>query len=299
MRARSADTLPSNAPLPVKTITDYPARHLTDARPLISVITVVRNGAAGLARTIQSVASQDLPHLEYIVIDGGSTDGTLDIIQAHSDSISYWQSEADAGISDGFNKGIAHSHGKYVTLVHADDWLSPDQLKFGIQTLEESGADFVFGDLLYYRDGVQQYRIRGECDYAQRIRHVMPALNHPTVIVRRTAYEHLGLFDTDFKLAMDYELLLRFHMAGLRGQYDARVTGNMSLDGASDRNAGKGLVETRHAAIRYGYPIAKAWALYIFRLLKSSARRTSERALPRAVYQAIRGKLNRNFDSAS
>ena len=233
--------------------------------------------------------------MEYIIIDGGSTDGTIDIIRSHASVITYWQSEPDSGISDGFNKGIALSRGRYVAMVHADDWLSPGQLKQGLATLEKTGADFVFGDLLYHHNGAPVFLVHGEADYARRIAHIMPALNHPTIVLRREAYEKQGLFNTDYRLAMDYELLLRLHRAGLKGVYEPLLTGNMALDGASDRNSGRALAEVRRASVAHGYPAIKAWPLYWFRVAKGILRRASERYLPRRWHERLRGRINRNY----
>lgn len=289
--------MPSDA---VPGLADYAALPDLRPRPLLSIVTTVRNGEKTLARTMDSIRSQDFPGLEYIVVDALSTDRTHDIIRANSDLVTYWISEGDRGISDGFNKGIALSRGKYVTLLNADDWLSPGQMAQGVQTLEQSGADFVFGDLLYHdAAGAPLFRIRGEADYAKRIGHVMPGLNHPTVIVRRTAYEEVGLFDLTLKLAMDYELLLRMHRLGCRGIYDPKMLGHMSLAGVSDTASRRALAEVRDIAIRHGEWPPHAWLRYLFRLAKGDIRRTLERHLPAAVIHRLRGSVNRNYTRLS
>lgn len=265
---------------------------------MLCVVTTVRNGALTLSRTIESLRVQAFPDLEYVIADAASTDGTLDIIRANADIVTHWISERDHGISDGFNKGIALSRGKYVLLLNADDWLSPGQLAYGVETLEKTGADFVFGDLIYHdATGSALHRIRGEADYARRIGHVMPALNHPTVIVRRDAYERVGLFDLSLKLAMDYEFLLRLHRAGGKGVYDPRMVGHMSLDGASDRNTGAALREVRQSSIRHGYPPPLAWPRYLLRLAKWRGRLMMQR-LPRPLFDRLRRMFNRNYVAA-
>lgn len=279
----------------VPLLRDYPARQPAGPRPIISVVTTVRNGASTLAHTIASLREQHIPELEYIVADAGSTDGTLDIIRGNSDLVTYWQSEPDRGISDGFNKGIALSTGQFVQLLNADDWLSPGQITAGIETLRATSADFVFGDLLYHdAQGRVLHRVTGDAEYTRRIGHTMPALNHPTVIVRRDAYERFGLFDLRWRYAMDYELLLRFHRAGLRGVYDPRMLGHMTLEGASDRNARAALREVRDIAIQHGQPRLAAHAQHLFRLLKGRARRTVETLLPGGTGVAIRHFFNRS-----
>ena len=277
-------------------ISDYPTRERSAlSLPLISVVTTVRNAEGTLQRTIDSVRQQSIPGLEYIIVDAGSTDRTVDIIRANLDIVTFRKSERDRGISDGFNKGIALAHGKYVLLLNGDDWLSPNQLMFALETLETTGAGFVFGDLAYHTaTGAEIHRIQGEADYRQRISHVMPGLNHPTVIVRRELYERLGLFDLEFRLAMDYELLLRFHRAHCDGVYDPRILGHMTLEGVSDRNAARTLREVRIAAIRHGFPPARAWPRYAWRIFKLKCHLAAA-YLPRTAYVWLRRKFNQNY----
>lgn len=283
---------------PAPEIDAYPARPAAQ-RPLISVVTTVRNGAATLSRTIDSIRIQKIADLEYIVADAGSTDGTIDLLKANGDIVTFWQSEPDKGISDGFNKAIALSTAKYVMILNADDWLSPGQLAAGIETLERTGADFVFGDLDYHgTDGELLHRIQGDPDYARRIDHVMPALNHPTVIVRRTVYERLGLFDIGLKYAMDYELLLRFHKAGSKGVHDPRMIGHMSLAGASDTASLRALREVRDISIRHGYPRLAAQGFYLFRILKDRVRRLVERSLSKQASAVVRRLINKDLVQA-
>jgi glycosyltransferase involved in cell wall biosynthesis len=278
------------------TLADYPASTSSQTEPIISVVTAVRNGAKTLARTIESIRAQNLPGLEYIVIDACSTDATPDIVRANSDLVTILKIEKDRGISDGFNKGIALSRGRYVTILNADDWLSPGQLAAGIETMERSGVDFVFGDLMYHdARGNAVYRICGEPDYADRIGHVMPGLNHPTVIVRRSAYEKHGLFDLDLRLAMDYEFLLRLHRAGCKGAYDPRMVGHMSLDGASDASSERALAEVREISIRHGEPTLSAWFRYGIRLMRGRTRRILERTIPATLLVRLRRISNRNI----
>jgi glycosyltransferase involved in cell wall biosynthesis len=276
----------------------YPSR-VGGTTATLSVVTTVWNGARTLPRTMDSIRAQAIAGLEYVVVDAGSTDGTLDLLAAASDVITFWKSEPDRGISDGFNKAIALSTGRYVAIVNADDWLSPGQLAAGIETLERTGADFVFGDQLYHNeDGRLLYRVQGDPAYARRIAHVMPALNHPTVIVRRSAYERCGLFDLGLRYAMDYELLLRFHRSGCIGVYDPRMVGHMSLAGASDAASLRAIHEVRDISIRHGYPRIAAHALYGFRLAKDCGRRLVEKSLPPAVSVALRGLVNRDLVKA-
>lgn len=280
---------------PIPRIEDYPARQ-SPRVPIISVITTIRNGVKTLPRTIESIRAQNIPDLEYIVVDAGSTDGTQGLLAANGDIVTFWQSEPDKGISDGFNKGIALSTGRYVAIVNADDWLSPGQLKNGVETLERTGADFVFGDLMYHgSDGSPLYRIKGDPNYAKHIGHVMPALNHPTVIVRRKVYERHGLVDLTLRYAMDYDLLLRFHRGGCIGVYDPNIVGHMSLAGASDTWSLRAIGEVRDISIRHGYPHIPAYVLYGFRLAKDRIRRIAERLLAPRLSGALRRLVNKDI----
>lgn len=281
-------------------LADYPAGPQRDGvKPLISLVTAVRNGERTLPRTIDSIRAQALSGLEYIVVDADSTDATMDVVRANADIVTISKSECDRGISDGFNKGIALSRGTYVALVNADDWLSPGQLAAGVAALERSGADFAFGDLTYHdAAGRALYRVTGDAGYARRIAYTMPALNHPTVIVRRTAYESHGLFDLGLRVAMDYELLLRLHRAGCRGVYEPRMFGHMALDGVSDRQGRAALREVRDISIRHGFSRPAAHLRYWYALLKGRVRRITEALLPRGVSRAVRRIFNHDIARA-
>jgi len=280
--------------MPAKRITDYPSRTPTYTQPTISVVTCVRNGVAGIARTIESVTAQGIADLEYIIVDGASTDGTQDVIRSYSDKITFWQSEPDEGISDGLNKGIALTTGRYIALIHSDDWLAPGQLERSVHTLGTSGADFVFGDLLMHDRFGPSHILRGDREYIRRIEHIMPTLNHPTVVVRREAYEVHGLFDTDYQLAMDYELLLRFYRAGLRGVYDSSIMGHMSLEGISDRNTLAALAEVRRASTQHSYPPHLANFRFGYRVFKNLVHRTLRHVAP-ATTRHLRRFVNPSY----
>ena len=102
----------------------------------VSVVTVVYNGAATLERTIQSVLAQDLPDIEYIIVDGGSNDGTLDIIRRYEDRLTYWISEKDQGIYDAMNKGVSLCTGEWVGLINADDAYADGAVRSAMEAVE-------------------------------------------------------------------------------------------------------------------------------------------------------------------
>jgi glycosyltransferase involved in cell wall biosynthesis len=263
---------------------------------LVTVITAVRNGETVLERTMLSVFKQTYGNIEYIVIDGASTDGTLDVIRRYDDKIAYWVSEPDKGISDAFNKGIRAAQGDYIALLNADDWLSEDQIERGVQALRSSSAEYVFGDLLLHDAGGRVlYRIKGDPDYTRIIRSKMPEVNHPTVLARKSIYNRAGLFDLGYRYAMDYEWVLRVHAQGGTGLYVPGIAGHMGLGGASDASFRRAVKEVRDIAIRYGRNRMMAEFEYRFRVIKGAGRRLLERSLPQPFFDRLRTLFNPRY----
>ena len=264
--------------------------------PRVSIATVVRNAARTLERTIESVLAQTFRSLEYVIIDGASSDGTTDLIRRHQDRIAYWVSEPDRGISDAFNKGVAATRGAYVGLLNGDDWMPPGQVQIAVAALERSGAAFAFGDVLYHDlDGRPTHLVRGDPDYAARIAYRMPDVHHPTMLVRRSVYDAVGLFDPAYAIAMDYDWLQRAHRAGFRGVYVPGLVAHMSLAGASDRRHLAALGEVRTIAVTYGYPRGRAWLRYGYCVAKGLGQRTLKRCAPKPVYDLLRQTVNRSY----
>lgn len=263
---------------------------------LVTIVTVAFNSAATLVRTLDSVAAQTYPRIEHIVVDGGSSDGTLDLIRERQNELDLWLSEADKGISDAFNKGIALASGEFIALVNSDDWVDPDHMEKAVTCLRKTGMDFAFGNLMVHgADGMPQYVIAGDPSYAKRIRHSMPALSHPSVVCRREAYERCGLFDHELRIAMDYDWLLRGFNAGLRGVYVPEITSHMSGGGVSDLNGMRGLREVREVCVRYGYSPVLAWLKFMIRISRLSTRLLLERWVSVSVARRIRRIIHPAF----
>ena len=180
-------------------------------KPLISIITVVYNGEKYLEETIQSVINQTYDNVEYIIIDGGSTDGTLDIIKKYEDRIDYWVSERDKGIYDAMNKGIKVSSGYIIGIVNADDYLYEDTLLKIVDKFVSSKCDYTYGSLDYIDEkGNQLYTISsiGTESFKHKFFNHMPYL-HPTMFIKKSVYEKIGLYDTKYKIVADYDFVLR------------------------------------------------------------------------------------------
>ena len=178
----------------------------------VSIITVCYNSAKTLEHTIQSVLGQDYPEIEYIVVDGASKDGTLEIIQKHQSTISKWISESDRGMYDAMNKGIAMATGEVIGILNSDDvYMNNHAVSDLISKMQKDHADVVFADLILV-DESQPEKILRYYDSGQfnpdRFRFGwMPA--HPTVFVKKRIYDEVGLFKTDYQIAADYEMLIR------------------------------------------------------------------------------------------
>ncbi|MDP2992116.1 MAG: glycosyltransferase family 2 protein [Deltaproteobacteria bacterium] len=179
----------------------------------VSIITAAYNGAATIEDTILSVASQAYPDIEHIIIDGFSTDGTLSVIKKHEDKVARFLSEPDSGIYDAMNKGISLATGDIVGILNSDDvYYDNNCLSTVISEFQKKGVDSVFADLVYVRrDNLQKvvrYYSSANFSPPKFAFGWMPA--HPTFFVRRECYEKYGKFKTDYIIAADYELLVRF-----------------------------------------------------------------------------------------
>jgi glycosyltransferase involved in cell wall biosynthesis len=247
-----------DTPEPPPSLADYgklgASRPICDPakKPLVTIVTAVRNGAGTIARAIESIQTQDCPGIEHVVIDGASTDGTPGILSRLLRAQDYWISEPDRGISDAFNKGVTLARGAFIQFLGADDWLSPGQVGRALETLRRTAADFVFGDLLFYEGGQPSFRYIGEQNYAAALARRMPAMNHPTVIARRECFEEAGLFSLRWRCAMEYDWFLRLHAIGARGEYDPGIVGNMTYEGVSNRQFERTVDEVRQIAVAHG-----------------------------------------------
>jgi len=179
----------------------------------ISIITVCYNSAKTIAETIESVLSQDYPNIEYIVVDGKSTDSTQDIVKSFGSKISKFVSEPDKGLYDAMNKGIGLATGDIIGIINSDDIYANNKVfSRVVQTVTEKNVDIVYGDLYYFKSGFPDRALRyyrGGVFSLSRVSYgLMPP--HPTFFIKRTVYEKFGRFDTRYTLSADFDLILRF-----------------------------------------------------------------------------------------
>jgi glycosyltransferase involved in cell wall biosynthesis len=264
--------------------------------PLLTIVTVSFNAERALSRTIQSVMEQTYRNIEYVIIDGGSTDGTVGIIREWEHVLSYWHSAKDRGISDAFNLGIAAAQGTYVAFVNSDDWMSKNQAEAAIAALQRTGAAFCFGRLaLHDQDGKLKYYMDGKEQYWTDIRWRMPHINHPTVVMRRDAYERLGGFALNRRIAMDYDLHLRAELAGLRGTYVPEIVGHMSEGGVCHAQWDVGLREVREIATAQTGAWFRPWWSYFSRLWRGRIRVGLGYVTPKWFVDAIHRAINPRY----
>ena len=185
----------------------------------ISIITSVFNNVTTIRDAVESVLSQTYDDIEYIVIDGASTDGTTEVIKDYGDRVHKFVSEPDKGIYDGLNKGIAHATGDVIGFLHSDDlYADPNVVTRVAQVFQEENAEAVYGDLIYTSktDTTKVLRYWKSRDFEHRLlaRGWMPA--HPTFFVKRSLYEQYGNFDITYRIAADYDFMLRVLSRGMK-----------------------------------------------------------------------------------
>lgn len=213
--------------------------------PVISIITIVYNGENHLEQTIRSVLEQNYANVQYIIIDGGSTDQTVNIIKKYEKNIYYWVSEKDKGISDAFNKGLARATGDIVGIINADDWYEPNA--FNRVAAEMGDSDICFGDIQMWKNDRKEFIQKGNLSQLTR----EMTINHPTAFVKRKVYETYGVFDPHYRCAMDYDLILRFKVNNCRFKYLPYTLANMRWGGNSDKTWKKGCRETLEIKDKY------------------------------------------------
>ena len=182
-----------------------------EGKPLISIITVVYNGEKYLEETLLSVINQTYDNVEYIIIDGGSTDGTVDIIKKYEDKIDYWVSEKDKGISDAFNKGVKVANGDYINFQgDGDGFYSSDSLEKVFSGINPKEDIFISAKIERIDEAGKEIFVSKQAKYFDKksllFRMSMP---HQGLFTHKSYFEKYGLFDVNNTFCMDYEHLLR------------------------------------------------------------------------------------------
>lgn len=220
-----------------------------------SIVTPTYNCQELIGDTIESVRQQYNTDIEYIVIDGGSSDGTLNVLRKYESTIDKWISEPDDGISQAFNKGIRLATGDVVGLLNAGDTYEAEALKRVSECVDRfPGHDVFYGDIyMLYSDGEIAYTRKAREDLTvSDFRYSMPAIPHPSVFVRHDLYKR-RLFNTKLEYAMDYEWLRDMAKRGVRFQYiEGECLACMRIEGKSNNQYVDTLHEVHQICIEYG-----------------------------------------------
>jgi glycosyltransferase involved in cell wall biosynthesis len=205
----------------------------------ISIITAVYNCVDTIGDALDSVRGQTHDDIELIVIDGASSDGTRELLQARAAEIDILVSERDDGIYDALNKGVRLATGAVIGFLHADDILADPEVLTRVSALfSAENPDAVYGDLVYVRksapESVVRYWQAGNMDSRSLWKGWMPP--HPCLYLKRSVYEHFGLFNTTYAIAADYDFMLRILKPGtLQVRYLPGIMVRMRLGGTSNR----------------------------------------------------------------
>ena len=249
-------------------------RHM---RPLITVVTACLNAARTIEQCIESVLGQEFDNFEYLVMDGGSKDGTCEIICRHASGMRYWHSQPDRGISHAWNQGIARSTGSWLLFLNADDYFCTPQVlsRMAEAIVARPDNDVVFGQIRLVAPTDDDDRpatiIGGPFVWQQFI--IMDTIPHPASLTKRSYFERVGTFSEAFSIAVDYELFLR---AGrrLRAHFVPVQVACMRDGGMSRVNVRSALRESLEAKIQnnvLSYPLA--WLIYAYLLCRTSLKR--------------------------
>jgi glycosyltransferase involved in cell wall biosynthesis len=219
----------------------------------VSVITITYNSSRTVRDTIQSIINQDYQNIEYIVVDGGSKDGTIDILKEYQNVITKWVSERDNGISDAFNKGIKLATGDIVLLLNSDDWLETNVIGKVVEMFEtDPDTDIVHGDIrIVEKLGLEKYIEKPFLNVYENKYLGMP-VRFPSVFTKAEVYRKHGLFLETYAIAMDYDIILRFINQGIKLRYLNQVITNMRDGGVSNAYFIKGYLESYKIKINHG-----------------------------------------------
>ena len=222
----------------------------------VSVITVCYNSQNTLELTINSVLAQNYPDVEYIIVDGNSTDNTVEIIKKYENKLSHFISESDNGIYDAMNKGIRLASGEIIGILNSDDvFYNNNIISEIVQAVKISNADCVYGNIVYFKNDIEEVnRVWRTSQFYNGFFESGKMPPHPALFVKKVVYDNIGLFRTDFKVAADQEFMIRMlkkhkHSAYFVDQFFVR----MRLGGASTSGIKSYLLSTKE--------IKKAWSV--------------------------------------
>lgn len=217
-------------------------------KPMVSIITVVYNGDKHLKQTIESVINQSYQNVEYIMIDGGSTDSTLDIIEKYKNKIDYFISEPDDGIYDAMNKGIGNASGELIGIVNSDDWYEPNTVETVADIYHKKAYGVIYGLARVFENNKQRKIFT---NHYQMLPVTM--MTHQTCFIQRKIYEKYGNYSLKYKWASDYDLLLRLYSQNVSFFQLETILTNFRYGGATTQFDLKTHIEKLKIQYDHGY----------------------------------------------
>lgn len=182
---------------------------------LVSIVTPSYNQAPFLEQTIQSVLEQDYPHIEYIVVDGGSTDNSVEVIRKYADRLAYWISEKDSGQAEAINKGFARANGEIVAWLNSDDYYMFNTISVAVRCFEQNpDVVMIYGDMLAVNGDGQTINVLKYKQLSLQDLLCFQIIGQPSVFFRRSALEKVGRLDPTFHFMLDHHLWIRLALEG-------------------------------------------------------------------------------------
>ena len=222
------------------------------------------NSEETIRKTIESVENQTYPNIEYIVVDGASTDGTISILEERSSVVDCWISEPDKGIYDAMNKGIRISTGDVVGIINSDDWYEEDAVQRAVDGFRKN-VGLVHGAMRIWGEDGSVKSLYGAKSYIPES--ISAPFNHPTCFVRKEVYKEIGLYETKYKIASDYDFMIRFIDSKYEAKYIDRVISNFRQGGITSKESVP-VIEFYELLRNNGYGLGGTFASIIARLLK-------------------------------
>lgn len=215
----------------------------------VSIITVSYNSFNTIEQTIKSVLEQTYKNIEYIIVDGLSTDGTQQIIEKYLDSIAYFVSEKDNGLYYAMNKGIKRATGDVIGIINSDDWYASDAVENVVNYFKHNKAELTYGKTVIITENGKE-RLSGGRYPITDIWWRIPFM-HPSVFVKKEIYERYGMFDTEYRLAADCDLLIRFYSQNVRFGYIDEVIAYFRDGGLSAKKQNESIYESYKISLKY------------------------------------------------
>ena len=225
-------------------------------KPLISIITVSYNAASSIEQTILSVINQTYSNIEYIIIDGGSTDGTIDIIKKYDKKIDFWISEKDKGVYDAMNKGIINAHGKYINFMNTGDTFFNELVISNFVSKANNSATIIYGDTMIY---LSKGKFHQKPKDIKLINSQMIFGHQATFIL--TTYHQDNLYDISYKSSADYNFIYQAYNKGVEFQYIPFIVANYNGAEGISKNIFLSKIEDRKIQKKN---VTKVWILSLY-----------------------------------